>query len=186
MMVLGMLVLSWGPARAQDLLEPGQAFQVEARMISSESLEITWRIAKHHYMYRQRFFVRAVGGDVTLGEPRFPAGKKKQDEFFGEMEVYDSDVTFTVPVDSASADADRFVIEAAGQGCNEPVGVCYPPVMKSVTLRLPALQSAVQPSSSPQSSIASSTLDSLKALVDGGSNQSEFLHRSGRSRSPSD
>lgn len=173
---LALLVLAacWPGAHAQDLLEPDQAFQVEARLTSPGSLEVVWRIAKDHYMYRQRFSVRPVDGGVALGVPVFPAGRMKQGESFGEMEIYESDVAFTVPVTVLATDADEFVIEATGQGCNDLVGICYPPVTRTATVQLAAGAPANQ---QPLLNEPSAAGDSLRALLDSGeAGQSEFLH----------
>jgi len=170
LIALAVLSGGWSPARAQELLEPGEAFRVEASRASPESVAITWRIAEGHYMYRQRFAVKAPDDGVSLGKPAFPDGRRKHDEFFGEMEVYDSDVTFTVPVRGTDG---AFTLEATGQGCNEPVGVCYPPTTHTVQ---------VQPAAAPQSSLpgaqssASGDDGVLQDLLQGGTNRAEFLH----------
>jgi thiol:disulfide interchange protein DsbD len=125
-------------------------------------------------MYRQRFSVQSADARVALGDPEIPPGKMKQDEFFGEMEIYDSDVTFTVPV-TTLGDVDQFTVEATGQGCNEPVGICYPPVTRTVTVQPVAAQSSL-----PQSSLGSAASDepgTLQALLDpDGGRRTEFLH----------
>lgn len=141
-----------GPAQGEELMEPGQAFRFEARMADPETLEVTWRIAEDHYMYRQAFSVTAPEGGVALGAPAFPEGKVKHDEFFGEVVVYDSDVTFTLPVTPIANGLSRFIVEAVGQGCNEPVGVCYPPVTRTATIELAAARSTA-----PQSLMSPST-----------------------------
>lgn len=174
LVTLALLALGVGwpmAAPAQDILEPGQAFRLEARMASPDALAVTWRVAEDHYMYRQRFTVKALEEGVELGEPVFPDGKRKHDEFFGDMEVYESDVTFTVPVSGAAGGG--FTLEAGGQGCNEPVGVCYPPITHTAR---------VEPAPAPQSSMSGGPssdaggAQDLQALLDSGSNRAEFLH----------
>lgn len=166
------LLAAWAPARAQDLLEAGQAFRFEARMAGPDTLEVTWRIADDHYMYRRAFSVSAPQGGVVLGEPDFPAGKKTHDQFFGEVVTYESDVSFTVPVTPIADGLTHFTIEAVGQGCNEPVGVCYPPLTETATIELAADQS-----SAPQFLMGGSgSGDAAPVLPGGGAGQSEFLH----------
>lgn len=165
-----------GGAWAQELMDPEQAFQVSTRMTGSNQLEVTWRIAEDHYMYRQAFSVTAVDGGAVLGEPEFPEGKKKRDEFFGEVETYEQGVVFTVPVTPASNDVEVFDVEAVGQGCNEPVGVCFPPVKKTTTVQLAAAGTQAPQSLMSGQSTDGGVLDTLKGLLDGGAGSSEFLH----------
>ena len=134
---------------AQELLEPDQAFRFEARMTAPDTLGVTWRIAPDHYMYRQRFSVSAVEGGVALGDPVFPEGKIKQDEYFGQMEVYVSDVSFTVPVTLLSEGVSEFLVQAVGQGCNEAIGVCFPPINQN----RPGAERAGYPGSAQEASV---------------------------------
>ncbi|MGA8260144.1 MAG: protein-disulfide reductase DsbD [Arenicellales bacterium] len=155
----------------QTLLKPRQAFRFEARLVSPGRLRATWRIAQGYYMYRRSFSVTAMNGDAALGKPVFPKGRMKHDENFGDVEIYDSDVTFTVPIDSTPLGEDRLVIQAVGQGCNEPIGVCFPPVTETATIPLTAAGESSQNGASSGSGI----IGSLQALMGGGSSQQEFL-----------
>jgi len=168
--LLVLALLLGAGARAQDVLPPDQAFGLEARMVSPDALEVTWRVAEGHYMYRRQFSVTALDEGVVLGEPVFPPGKNKNDEFFGDMEVYESDVTFTVPVSALSGAADALTIEATGQGCNEPIGICYPPVTKRMTVPVIGMSSA--PAGQSSVSAEAGFLDTLLARDSG---PKEFL-----------
>lgn len=139
------LLAALRPALAQELIGPEQAFRVEARMSGPQTLSVSWRIAAGHYMYRHAFAVRAPAGGVVLGEPDIPDGQRIEDEFFGEVMTYDSDLTFTVPVTPIANGLDSFTLEVAGQGCNEPVGVCYPPMTRR--LEIPLSTAAAAPMS---------------------------------------
>ena len=89
--LLGLLVANAAKA-AEDYLPPEQAFQLTGRMIDAQTLELSYRIADGYYMYRDRFHFSAEG--ATLGEPQFPAGKRKYDENFQkEVETYHQSVT---------------------------------------------------------------------------------------------
>lgn len=167
---------AWSPAHGQDLLEPGEAFRFEARMTGPGTLEVTWRIAEDHYMYRQAFSVSAPEGGVMLGEPDFPAGAKKHDEFFGDVVIYDSDVSFTVPVRPIADGLSEFAIQAVGQGCNEPVGVCYPPMTETASIQLARAQSSAPQSNLSPAPGSDGSGGSADALLGGGSNQQDFLH----------
>ena len=72
---------------------------------------------------------------MKLGAPEFPPGQRKKDEFFGDVETYRKQVAIRVPV---SGNAERLRLEVTSQGCAD-VGVCYPPQMQKVEVRLAGL-----------------------------------------------
>lgn len=180
---LGVLATPWAAGEAwadqegqAELLAPEQAFQLEAHMDTPDAVQITWRIAPDHYMYRQRFSINAVEAGVRLGKPVFPKGRVKTDEFFGEMEIYESDVSFRVPIESLSDGLGEFAVQATGQGCNEAIGVCFPPVTQSAVVQVAAAPSTAPESLMSEAPEPSGLLDSLQTLMSGGTAQPEFLH----------
>ncbi|NUT63147.1 protein-disulfide reductase DsbD [Herbaspirillum sp. C9C3] len=137
--LLGLLVAKAARA-ADDYLPPEQAFQLSGRMIDAQTLELSYRIADGYYMYRDRFHFSADG--ATLGEPRFPEGKRKYDENFQkEVETYHQAVTVRIPVSGAVKD---FVISAVSQGCADK-GLCYPPMTLKLSLSPQAIGQSVSP-----------------------------------------
>jgi thiol:disulfide interchange protein DsbD len=92
-----------------------------------------------------------------------PAGRKKTDEFFGDVEVYYDQLAASVPV-TRPAGASTFEITVSYQGCAD-AGLCYPPVTKTIAIELPA------PGTPPRS--ASTTMvaeqDRLASLIADGS-----------------
>ena len=76
----------------------------------------------------------AVEGGA-LGTPALPAGKVKEDPFFGKVETYRGDVVIALPMTAAANGS--IVLAADSQGCAD-VGVCYPAFRQKVTLALPA------------------------------------------------
>ena len=125
-------------AQQEELLPPDQAFAFSTNVVASNLLEVNWRIAKDYYMYRDKFQVRVLEGDVQLGELQIPHGGMKTDEFFGQMEINTDRVAIGVPVLNAGKLPLDITIEAGGQGCNDPIGVCYPPLRKIAKLTIPA------------------------------------------------
>jgi thiol:disulfide interchange protein DsbD len=170
----------WTPVYAQDeeLLEPDKAFAFDVQVAAADRIQVTWNIAKDYYMYRDKFRVRLEEGDAILGDMQIPPGKKKQDPFFGEVEIYEGIVRIDVPARRQSAAPTSIVIAAEGQGCNEPVGVCYPPIKHTATLNLVAL--AGEPASPVQGAAPAATkpitsLSSLRDLLGSAGQQDEFL-----------
>ena len=138
--LLALLLLMLSPAHAaapdEELLEADQAFRLSTRTVNGTTLEASWKIAPGYYLYRDKFKFEALDG-TQLKNPVFPRGKKKQDPLFGEVETYTKSAKIRLPfTNSDGAATARLRITA--QGCNEPVGVCYPPIVKEVDFKLPA------------------------------------------------
>ncbi|AON52467.1 protein-disulfide reductase DsbD [Herbaspirillum seropedicae] len=163
--LLGLLAAKAAQA-AEDYLPPEQAFQLSGRMVDAQTLELSYRIADGYYMYRDRFHFSAEG--ATLGEPQFPAGKRKYDENFQqEVETYHQSVTARVPVSGA---VDRFVVAAVSQGCADK-GLCYPPMTLKLTMSTQAIGQSVSPAGAEgavQGSAGGSDIDGIAAVLKGG------------------
>ena len=123
-------------APEDELLDPDQAFRLTTRTVNETTLEASWKIAPDYYLYRDKFKFEALDG-TQLREPVIPRGKKKDDPLFGEVETYTRSVKIRVPYTRA-AGATTARLRITAQGCNEPVGVCYPPIVKEGEIRLPA------------------------------------------------
>jgi thioredoxin:protein disulfide reductase len=120
----------FGLGKTDSLLEPEKAFRFSARPLDAQNVEVRFTIADGYYMYRERFRFSA-SGDVKLGAPRFPPGRKHKDEFFGEMETYRKEVVVVLP---AQARGD-FELSVVSQGCAD-AGVCYIPMESKARLTL--------------------------------------------------
>jgi thiol:disulfide interchange protein DsbD len=121
-------------ASPQDLLEPETAFRFSARVLDSQAVEVQFTIAEGYYLYRERF--KFATANARLGKPEFPAGMRKEDQFFGDTETYRKEVRIRVPVEAGAEDPLKLVVTS--QGCAD-VGVCYVPMESTATLRLASL-----------------------------------------------
>ncbi|MGY0581385.1 MAG: protein-disulfide reductase DsbD, partial [Paraglaciecola chathamensis] len=111
-----------------EFLKVDQAFVFDYVQNGNE-LIVTWDIADDYYLYQQQF--KAVSKNATLGEPTFPKGKMKEDEFFDEpQEVYYHTVSVSYPILQSSNDS---AVKIRYQGCAE-AGLCYPPTTQVVYL----------------------------------------------------
>ncbi|MDH3513627.1 MAG: protein-disulfide reductase DsbD [Gammaproteobacteria bacterium] len=122
-------------APEDELLEPDKAFQLSTRSVDGATLEASWKIAPGYYMYRDKFKFEPLDGS-QLQAPVIPRGKIKTDPLFGEVEIFTNSVKVRVPFTRAEG-AESARLRITSQGCNEPVGVCYPPIIKEVDFRLP-------------------------------------------------
>jgi thiol:disulfide interchange protein DsbD len=119
-----------------DFLPVDEAFVLTAEVAPDGSVLARWDIADGYYLYRHRFaFSSRIDAEhpdtpVTFAEAEIPPGKKKVDEYFGDVEVYYHDAQARVPV----AEGAGFVeVGIEYQGCAD-AGLCYPPERKWVAL----------------------------------------------------
>ncbi|MBS0556138.1 MAG: protein-disulfide reductase DsbD [Proteobacteria bacterium] len=123
---------------ADNLLPVDQAFRVEATAPDRQTVQFKFTIANDYYLYRGRISTKAADATTTLGELDLPDGKKKHDEFLGDVEIYHHGFTATQHL-TAATDATNAVIELRYQGCHEvDPKICFPPQKKILTVALPA------------------------------------------------
>ncbi|TQV70896.1 protein-disulfide reductase DsbD [Aliikangiella marina] len=114
-------------ATKSEFLKVDEAFQLTTDVLDNEIIA-RFEIADAYYMYRSRFFFNAEG--ATLGEAQIPDGKKKVDEYLGDVEVYYNHLEIVIPF---TAHQKEFEFSLEFQGCAE-AGLCYPPEEKRFTL----------------------------------------------------
>jgi len=162
-----LLALSAGAASAldeiggleQDLLEPDKAFAISVSTVDNATLQVRWNIADGYYLYRDRMRFSTESPGVELGEPKLPAGKIKEDEFFGKIATFREQVTVTIPVSRTAEGPGTIQLKAVSQGCAD-IGVCYPPHTQLATLKLDNIKAA------PAASNTSTALQALNAFSD--------------------
>jgi len=119
-------------AQSDELLPPEKAFNLSAWM-EGDRLIAEYDIALGYYMYRQRFDFQIESGDARFDTAIIPDGKIKNDEFFGDMEVYRGKLRIVLPILADNLQALNLVVKATGQGCAD-IGVCYPPLSQTLNV----------------------------------------------------
>lgn len=138
------IALTPGQAAEEELLDPEIAFGVTAIALDEKTILADFQIADGYYLYRHRFNFATDDPQVNLGEPQIPAGKKKFDDFFGEVEIYRHNVQILLPYSVTGEPPDNMILQAGLQGCAD-LGVCYPPDVRTVSVGLPAMQTTGEP-----------------------------------------
>ena len=124
-------------ASEPELLEPDMAFAFSATALDSNTLQASWEIADGYYMYRDRIRFSSDMPGIELGTAKLPAGKIKDDEFFGKIAIFRDTITATIPVTRSTGTPDTVRLKVVSQGCAD-IGVCYPPHTQLAELELPA------------------------------------------------
>ena len=153
-----------GPVSNEDQFLPvDQAFVFTAMPDGGDRVLLDWQVEPGYYLYRHRISAKTATPGFALGEITMPDGKKKTDEFFGDVEVYYDLLTATVPVTRPEG-ASSFELEVSYQGCAD-AGLCYPPVTRKVTITLPPPGTASPREATPMVS----EQDRLSGLIADGS-----------------
>lgn len=117
-----------------QFLTASQAFQLSAMADSQGRLQLAWVIAPGYYLYRDRIKIASASPGLTLDAPQFPAGKVKNDPYFGKQVIYHQQLIVPVPIRSAAAGTSAVAVTY--QGCAE-AGLCYPPITRTLSVALP-------------------------------------------------
>lgn len=129
-------VLKGGRAQAQpDFLPVDEAFQPSVIADGPDKIRVEWVIHEGYYLYKSRIKVATTSKAAQVGALSLPAGIKKNDEYFGEQEIYHDGVVGSAPVARATAKSIELPVDVTYQGCAE-AGLCYPPTTRSFKVTL--------------------------------------------------
>ena len=130
-----------------QLLPEDQAFAVDAQITAPDTLVINWIVAPDYYMYKEQFAVESATAE--FGAIQFSKGEIEDDPEFGKVEVYFDIAELVVPISSIAENTQTLQLTLKGQGCNKPIGVCYPPQTRQLTIDVPDLSQAQTLSQTP-------------------------------------
>lgn len=118
-------------ANEPEFLPVEQAYQLIPGFIpntedekTGSGLQLNWQITEGYYLYRHGFAATLTyNNQQSTVQLAIPDGIKKQDEYFGEVEVYYHHANLTL----AQLPGNKpFVVSLTSQGCAD-AGLCYPP-----------------------------------------------------------
>ena len=121
------------PGLQKTLLPADEAFRLSARVLDARTLEARFDIADGYYLYRDKMHFRTE--PVQAQAAQLPAGERKHDAFFGDVDTYRGEVVVRIPLAQPAAGA-KLTLHADSQGCAD-VGVCYPPNPQQLTVTVP-------------------------------------------------
>lgn len=114
-----------------DFLPVDQAFELQPLVWKADgTLEVSWRITKQYYLYRDRLkFSAAAPHASKLGKPVLPASLPYEDEHFGTTQVYRDKLVVQLPLAKDAGGAVKVTV--VYQGCAD-AGLCYPPQTRTL------------------------------------------------------
>lgn len=125
-----------------DFLPVRQAFVLEQVDATPTRIHLRFTAAEGYYLYRHRFGFSTDDSAVRLGEPQLPAGQRKTDAYFGDVEVYYGPLDIELTVDNPDGRAFRLAVSY--QGCADK-GLCYPPETETLDIGAPEAPAADRP-----------------------------------------
>ena len=138
------LGISLGQSNPQELLPPDEAFKIAVEARDGNTLIATLTPAKDYYLYRDKIAFEPKQVGAVIEKIVLPPGKMKEDQTFGQTEVYYNPVQAVISLKRDDPGTEEALsLSASYQGCNEPVGVCYAPISKVIDLTLPAVKAAL-------------------------------------------
>jgi len=124
-----------GDTGMPKILPPDEAFQVSAAMPDAQTVKLDYAPTANTYLYRDKLaFVVKSPADIKVARVDTPAGDVKDDPSFGRTEVYHRNFSASLTLSRALAGNETLVLAATWQGCNEAVGICYPPIKRDFSL----------------------------------------------------
>lgn len=127
-----------GANTQQELLPPDEAFGIEVRAVDAQTLIARFSPARDYYLYRDRIsFVIQQPPGVSIANLALPKGEPKDDPTFGKVEVYHQPFEARITLAGGQPSITEVSLAASFQGCNDPIGVCYPPIEKILTVAFP-------------------------------------------------
>ena len=149
----------------REFLPPDEAFRITVDITDPVTLAARWDIADGYYLYKDKFGFDLTDGAVRLGRINLPSGHVKDDPEFGSVEVHTGSVTVPLSLRRPSRGETEVGLTLRYQGCAED-GICYPPMQKTLSLRLPAHVAAG--AASEEASEAVAEHDALAQQLEGG------------------
>ena len=118
-----------------------QAFKLSAILLDNNMLAVRWLVQPDYYLYKDKIsfsFEKASIENIS-----FPNAVIKNDEFFGEVSVYNTPLE--IQIELKNIQKDYVLVTIKHQGCWEG-GVCYPPQVDRLEVSLEGSKKAPIPS----------------------------------------
>ena len=109
-----------GAVSDDELLDPAEAFKTSALADADQNLQVEIDVADGYFLYRSK--IKVSSNSATFGDLQLPNGKKKTDEFFGEVETYRGLLSFSTPIKDINTEG-PLSVTVQSQGCAD-IGVC--------------------------------------------------------------
>ena len=118
--------------QADGPLPVAKAFNLDVIAIDAKTVNVRWLLHKDYYLYKDKIAISAE--DARITNTLYPDATLKNDEFFGQVSIYDRPIEILVSLADISGNKVKLSVEY--QGCWKG-GVCYPPQQNYYEISLP-------------------------------------------------
>ena len=118
-----------------------QAFKLSAILLDNNMLAVRWLVQPDYYLYKDKISFSV--DEASIENIKFPDATIKNDEFFGEVSVYN--IPLEIQIELNNIQKDYVLVTIKHQGCWEG-GVCYPPQVDRLEVSLEGSKKAPIPS----------------------------------------
>lgn len=169
-----------GGSKQPNFLPPDQAFNLQITMRDANTLQASFNITPGYYLYRNKTSFASNDDSVKIAAIKLPKGEIKQDPNFGAIEVFHRSFQAEITLERGNTAATELALKAGYQGCSDQ-GLCYPPIEKTLSVRLPDSKTGQLPPAVPVISEAPplSAITPLPAAPASESSQISQLFKSG-------
>ena len=122
-------------------LPADQAFKLSAILLDNNMLAVRWLVQPDYYLYKDKISFSV--DEASIENIKFPDATIKNDEFFGEVSVYN--IPLEIQIELNNIQKDYVLVTIKHQGCWEG-GVCYPPQVDRLEVSLEGSKKAPIPS----------------------------------------
>jgi thiol:disulfide interchange protein DsbD len=113
-----------------------EVFIPDVFAVDGNTVEVGFQVVPGFYLYKDKISARSLSDGAMAGQLELPAGERKVDEYFGEVEVYHNSIIAPLTIARATPEAMSLELEVGYQGCAEG-GLCYMPQTRVFTVELP-------------------------------------------------
>ena len=133
-----LLLLSASPLALAQNEEPKKPEEVYRYAVfdTGDALEVDWAIDEGYYLYRNKLSFESATDGIEITTVRLPQGMPHEDEFFGKQQVYRENFYVSIPYQVADERPETMDLVIKSQGCDDNIGICYPPQTWTETLTL--------------------------------------------------
>ena len=167
----------FGGSGQDRILDENQAFQLIVNVVDPLMLEARWTVAPGYYLYRDKFRLSLPDPQgVTIAALDIPPGEPKDDPNFGPQQVFHHEAVIIARLQRSTSAAQTVLLKADYQGCAE-IGVCYPPLTRSLSVDLPAFSPPISTQPEPGMALQAAAPELIATATEGSEAEPDRLAR---------
>ncbi|VAW42358.1 Cytochrome c-type biogenesis protein DsbD, protein-disulfide reductase [hydrothermal vent metagenome] len=124
------------------VLPEDKAFLFETIAMDANTLSARFSISDNVYLYKDQVKLTSLTKGIDIGALHFPASVIKDDPHFGEVEVFFGVIEVGVDISREAGSTNTLILQAEFLGCIDE-GICYPPSIRTISVDLPAITTAI-------------------------------------------